>query len=430
MIAYERLLINLHVAMTGGDEVEADRLREESEPFFRILDELELTVVNGLSGDLYMLSNEELFESPEMPTDILKYSLDAAIDDESPLEILHILRQKPFVVQSDLAHCRSRAYSLLGLYNLALVFVRYAINLEPHNEYYRYTYLNTLFLVGQYADGVEAARRCLSEMPTVGPELRVMIARAIYQDMIARRDDLNGYDRTTMSELTTILESLTLQGTQSQLLSRRLLATACGISNQCYSLLGDITNALKSVNTYLDQYPKDADMLALRGLLMLSFGQDSGAGGADIERAVKSNTTNAAAYIVAGLACVRKGEAESDIRAFGEAAKYFEKAARLAPNNYLKAVALEQVAICYAEMGKSKDKVRKTLDAALSLGFQLASVRATRMRLEASWATGQELRLNVINSRIENAYAAAFMQQIQYLPPLLSSGRNAPYAAV
>ena len=63
-VEYVRQLLKLQALMAQGlgESSEADALREEMLPTWRRLSSEELARVDGLSGDLYMLTGEEVFE--------------------------------------------------------------------------------------------------------------------------------------------------------------------------------------------------------------------------------------------------------------------------------------------------------------------------------------------------------------------------------
>lgn len=79
-LEYERLLMRLHEVMAEGkgDSAEADALRDEMEKPEQELSHEEIMRLNGLSADLYMLQDDEIFEAHDGTQEQLREDLSAA----------------------------------------------------------------------------------------------------------------------------------------------------------------------------------------------------------------------------------------------------------------------------------------------------------------------------------------------------------------
>jgi hypothetical protein len=131
-VKYERLLQELHHLMAEGkgDTEEADALREEmDEPWWALRRE-ERARLDGLSADLYMLQDQEVFEPldpSERTPERLGVALKAAWDQGDWESLLELLRKGPmFLSPERIAYIRARAYEALGHHETARLFREYA----------------------------------------------------------------------------------------------------------------------------------------------------------------------------------------------------------------------------------------------------------------------------------------------------------------
>lgn len=134
VMEYERLLIQLHelIAEGKGDADDADAVRDEMELPERQLSRAELLLLNGLSADLYMLQDDEIFEARgEGETDaVLESRLRAAWERGEWDAALRSLRKGlPSLSREGLATLRAYAYERLGLHESAKRFQQKAAEL-------------------------------------------------------------------------------------------------------------------------------------------------------------------------------------------------------------------------------------------------------------------------------------------------------------
>ena len=135
---YKKLLLQLHeMNRQGTDQTdEADVIRDQMDaPGYR-LNEKELERVNGLSADLYMLTGEEILESPDLPDIDIEFSKAYKAKDWD--RVLEILRKRDPQLQAHLvAKIRILCWSKLGDNDVALLFAEHALKLKPDDAEYR-----------------------------------------------------------------------------------------------------------------------------------------------------------------------------------------------------------------------------------------------------------------------------------------------------
>lgn len=135
-VEYETLLLTLHdmIARGQGDSEAADVIRDRMDAPWSQLDSEEVARINGLSADLYMLSGEEIPESPAPPghsPEQQRADLTEARAGGQAERALALLRSSPRVLpEPDIAAMRAWAYEVLGHQNAAKAFTSYATRLS------------------------------------------------------------------------------------------------------------------------------------------------------------------------------------------------------------------------------------------------------------------------------------------------------------
>ena len=144
-VQYECLLRELHryIAAGLGNPDEAEAVREEMDAPEQRLTQDELMRLNGLSADLYMLQDDEIYEKYDGTQEGLRASLKSALDRHDHEAVLSLLRKgTPFLTPGQVAALRGRSYAALGHLETALSFMQYATQWEPEDT------AHGLFLVG------------------------------------------------------------------------------------------------------------------------------------------------------------------------------------------------------------------------------------------------------------------------------------------
>ena len=129
-VKHETQLKQLHQMMAegNGDSEEADALRDEMDTTWWPLTAAECKRVSGLSADLYMLQDDEVFEPADGRTQIqIGQAIYAAIDRKKWEEALALMRKPNIIPKDQIAAFRAKAYDELGHYDTALLFLNYRI---------------------------------------------------------------------------------------------------------------------------------------------------------------------------------------------------------------------------------------------------------------------------------------------------------------
>jgi hypothetical protein len=144
-----------------GETEEAEALREESLHPWTKLNEQEMDRVNGLSADLYMLENNEIYERvkpEERSRERLGPRLQAAWDRQDWDEVLAWLRTGPDFLNQDLiAYLRGRCWQEMGHHDVALLFFEYAAKRDPQNVNYQMMVIEELVQLGHLQDILQRA---------------------------------------------------------------------------------------------------------------------------------------------------------------------------------------------------------------------------------------------------------------------------------
>ena len=127
-----RLQPSLHrlIAQGQGDAAEADEIRDAMEAHWRHMNYAERQRFEGLSADLYMLADDEVFNRvplEQRTREWLEPKLHQAVEAGDWDTFLALLRNGPdYITTGKLAHFRAIAYARLGHLDIALLFAEYA----------------------------------------------------------------------------------------------------------------------------------------------------------------------------------------------------------------------------------------------------------------------------------------------------------------
>jgi hypothetical protein len=135
-IGYEQCLVRLQELTAAGldESAAAATVRDTMDGHWLALDGDERRRLSGLSADLYMLSDDEVFERAELAdrgADTLGLSLLAARAGGDWETLLALLRKGPtFLSKREIASFREEAYDELGHPEVARLFARHAAKLS------------------------------------------------------------------------------------------------------------------------------------------------------------------------------------------------------------------------------------------------------------------------------------------------------------
>src|SRR5437660_4175123 len=127
--------LHLLMAEGKGESEEAEALREDVLRAWGFITEDEAKRLNGLSADLYQLTNEEIYarvDPVERTRERLEPRLRAAWERQGWDEVLALLRTGPeYLRQDQIAYLRGRCWTELGHPEIALLFYDYAARTNP-----------------------------------------------------------------------------------------------------------------------------------------------------------------------------------------------------------------------------------------------------------------------------------------------------------
>ncbi len=155
------LLVDLQFALRDDDEDRADALRDALDiPLSKLSWEAN-EWLRGLSGDLEMLCNQEVFEPSKLTQAEYQRDLGSALQnfESDPEAVLVLLRKEQNSLPSNVvAYYRGRAYLLLSLHSVAVLFLRLAIELNPERIEYK-----VILMGGFWSAGNSEQARLLAE---------------------------------------------------------------------------------------------------------------------------------------------------------------------------------------------------------------------------------------------------------------------------
>ena len=169
---YKELLLKLHdlVAQDKDQTDEADIIRDAMDaPGTRLTDE-EHERIKGLSADLYMLVGEEIKERSPLSEKEIRDVLARQFKANDSDGILESLRKYNYESQDEhLACIRAICWEALGDFDVALLFARHALKLNPSDPYYRLLMLHIQLKLQQQVDPEELATAAV-EAGYFGPD--------------------------------------------------------------------------------------------------------------------------------------------------------------------------------------------------------------------------------------------------------------------
>jgi len=139
---YEKGLILLHQFLMEGknDTPEIDPIHEDLDDCTPYLDAAEVQRLGGLSADLYMIQDKEIFEETDLTAEQIKERCAEASQREDWEAALTLLRTGKIVTSPpELAALRARLYALLGHTEASLRFQLYAEKYAVQNAIAAYT---------------------------------------------------------------------------------------------------------------------------------------------------------------------------------------------------------------------------------------------------------------------------------------------------
>jgi tetratricopeptide (TPR) repeat protein len=359
-VRYETLLRKLHLldVKGRGDAEEADQLRDEMDAPYRGLTSEEVARIRGLSADLYMLQDDEVYE-PTDPAERTPERLGTALRDAwqrgDAEATLALLRKGPsFMPKDRIAYLRARAYEQLRHLDAAHLFMAYAAHLEPRDDTYKRLVLDLLLDLGRLDEAVERANEYLVD---AGSAPGVVIRSASVLLESAR--GLPKAQATPLRER--IIEWLrpTLAKEQSALtLSPADLAFGYFILGLCYQGLDQFQEARSAYDAALEADPDHNPARVARGLLLTN--QDPDGALRDFEKAVLNNAPMVLPYLYVAHQAIVEGN-------YKRCVALCNKALTIRSTPSLVAVVWQWKAIAQSELNLPNEVVRQSFERAVTL---------------------------------------------------------------
>jgi tetratricopeptide (TPR) repeat protein len=385
-VEYEALLKRLHrmIAEGRGDSDEADALRDEMDRPERQLSYEEMERLGGLSADLYMLQDDEVYEPLEPGEDPadraperLRERVTEAWERGDAEDALALLRKGSVGFSQDqLAYIRARAYEKLGHLDTALLFMRYAEERCPEDNGYRWGILHLLNRLEQSEELHQRAHHYLQDESTV-PEMRVHIAGHLFELTrgMAREQSAPVFE-LIIRYLEPALRDLE---STSHLLLPDLPYYGRQILGYCYARLGRREDALDAFEMAMGSQEIRPHALAARGLLLVAESPEAAL--SDFREAVAGHVPLLAPYLYLAHDAFGRGDYEQCLQLCGQALGKTHDPA-------LKAIVLQWVAIAGYEQGLPAERVRCILEAALRMDPLNSEIRHTLEVFQQAAAAG------------------------------------------
>lgn len=311
---YERGILELHALLaTGrGEAPEADALRDSLARFWHSLPDDQRDLYDGLTADLYMVSQNEVFlpssQTSETSIPSLRRMVAQAFEGKDFTRCLQLLRSRAGIIPPyKAAFVRGRCCQHLGLHHFAWTFLNHAAQLDPDNESTRYLALDALRRTGNITASLTqavVAARDSKRSPKVG-----FAACSILADVAARSD------RETADGLYLLIsDSLSkaipvLSRTASKRADKTVLVASHILLGFSLTHLGHIKKALGHFKLATEVRKSDATAWTALGLHRFQHGI-SGAE-PDLAQAVKLGEVLVWPYMVLALIRLRAGDFES-----------------------------------------------------------------------------------------------------------------------
>lgn len=272
-------LHRLHALFAAGkgQTPEADDLRDTLYEPWTHLSEIERERINGLSEDLYSLTDPlepPLPMNPQAERN-LNEVIEACNAGEWDLALSLTRRWCRYVEPARLSFLRGAIWIEAGDAATAALFYEHASRLEPENADYAYFRMNALN-ESQPEGRLERAEAILNAAESPPPRVLLQAAADWLEECKSVSEAEN---RPILERVTRILEQssdwLEKAANPSSSFPRLRPDSTVALRGYCYGILGDAERALQFYNQGLEANPNNDDLRVARG--MLRYGIDPSA---------------------------------------------------------------------------------------------------------------------------------------------------------
>ncbi|KAA1258187.1 Tetratricopeptide repeat protein [Rubripirellula obstinata] len=273
-----------------GDFPEDDEREEERLELYEMLSDQQRLDVWGLSADLYSLLDEE--RPPNCDTkpspDEVATRLQVAYDTANWRELVCVLRyQDGMMERSVVDYMRYRAWAELGYPEVAFVFLKNAIRLDPADSGYKHLALELLKKMKDWDSLASLAEKYVSDCPE---DAGVLLAAGEACHDLAINTGNKTHDERAVEYLKRGLEQAeTLEARQSQ--------SASAVVTLAFALLnlGQTDEATSALDQWLQEDSRNPELHAARGIVHLT--NDYSLAIEDFKQAVTLRTKSVIAYL-------------------------------------------------------------------------------------------------------------------------------------
>lgn len=409
-LAYARLLHQLHqLIRAGADETaKGEELRERMDEPARDLSQVEIDCLNGISADLYTLSDPpwQVQPSPPAVREELKDALEAR-DARDYIKALDLLRKNQvYRDAATMSYMRGRIWSEAGENEIAVDFFRGAKELAPENGNYSFMWLDALWQ-GKADEALTIAKAILQQTTDHPPQFVLKAADVVFA---STRRLPSEEEKAVVRELIPVFEDVVirLRTSGEGWSNHSLLASAIGLLGFCHVRLGDAAEAIKNLDKGLHLFPNNDILLTARGIQR--YGTDTERSLQDFQRAAQLGSRHALAYFFLAHHYLLHDR-------YPEALEMASRALHLADTAMLQADCLEWIAIGQAALGYPPETVRAAFHAAQQLTPDNQRIARNLQLFEASVA--EPLRPPIPWERVEPEAMRSFGSS--FAPSFLNS---------
>lgn len=346
--AAEQLTLRLHELIRNGqdDDVETDSVREQLvETLARVPSE-DRSLLNDLSGDLFMLNGEEILVNPAGHEAL---ELRAAWEQRDWRKVRALLVYNISHVTNDYrAYARGRAWGELGYHRAAAEFLFYAWRVRPEKDNYAYLAVQALLNANTYPEALGRAVE-IEGSGEASATLLYNLAHVLYDG--ARRCDGPFAARL----YTRVVEIVDKASALPQPVVNSLQIAALVNKAFAQSYLEAPANAEATLTKALALDPSNDIVLSARGLVRMEASRQSDAL-LDFQRAVDAGTLVTWPFIYLAEHAMQSHD-------FATALPLIDQSLRRNPEERIRANLLEWRAIAMQSLGRVNEAVQAAYEA-------------------------------------------------------------------
>ncbi len=364
-----RGLHRLHALTQAGQSQspEADALRDSLEAPWDALSEAEQQRINGLSEDLYSLSDPPAEPEPPNPqaTRNLIETAEARLTGEWDRALKLLRRWGRYLSPADLSFQRGCVWREAGDDATAAIYFRHAAELEPQNEKYAASYLRELHK-SDVSRAIARAQEILTDDQS-HPPLIVAVAGNM---LFASTSSMDYAERTPiLRQLVRVMER-TLQrprpeSSEPPTYINSIYIPIIALLAACHTGLGETSIAVHFLDLGLAADPDSPVLLLARGVAR--YGKESGAAD-DISRAIRRGSEGVGPYFFLAHHNLVTGR-------FDECLRMCDRALDLPAEDEMRARLHGWRAIAKAELGFPTEMVRADFEEAVRLAPEDDEIR-------------------------------------------------------